>query len=1061
VLSIHRDADGFLWVGTQNGLNRLDGNANKVYRWEGRDGQIVSYIHLIREDLRGRLWLGTHEGLFCMDRREGMIRPAFEAGSQAETSHGTLISALRFDHRQRMWLGSYVSGLAIFEPDTGRFEPFVHDAEVPGSFPAGWERVRDVLPIEDGSAWVGTSEGLLFYDGETERFEVVCPLEAGLPLSKTGTVTSLHRDREGLIWVGTQGNGIFALDGDRRLRHWAKPGSKQLPLSHAGVHGMTEDASGTLWIPTDFGLNAINPERNQVVHYHHERSNPRSIGSNVLSKHPLADDGMLWVGTRYSSLWYADLDQNRFSAFPSFSSLGVEEETVTSLLPWDSGTLLVATDGGGVFVRDPAKGGQLEHRFVKTLRNLPLQKALVMKRGASNTLWIGTWMEGLWHVDLDSGEARQYLHQADTAGSLPDDAVFDMLLTQDRRLWLGTWGKGVGYLDLDSGLFYGPDHPPAIPLPAIEGPITRILEDSRGTLWFASELGGLAKYDARTGVTVRFSQRQADRPEGARWLVNDSINCLFEDSRGRIWIGSNAGGVSVLDPETLSFPDHPLLEALRGESVVNIMEDRHGMLWLATSNGLVQFCEQTGRITWYGEDDGLHGLRFGRWAYAELESGDLLFGGSLGYTRVHTGVFAEPARVARSFITNWNSEGTSIPLPVGNTGASLDASGCEPVRLPSTTRNLSFSYTAPCFRQPSKQHFVVMLEGLEPGWSSPTGMREATYRNLSHGTYRFRVRTSCEEGTWKGDETSIAFVIATPWFHQWWFRLGMAVAVLITIGGYIQWRIRRYRKNQRILERRVFERTRELNESNALLAEQRSQIEAQHAKLRRISENREKLISIFAHDVKNPFGAIMGMADALSESYQDMDEGERLTFITMMRDASHEVYELLQKLLYWALSGDERLPFRPERLNLRETLQPAIEIYRSVATQKEQELHIQQPDRDLFYSGDPQLLTMLVRNLLNNATKFCPKRGRITLEVDATDDGICIQVKDSGKGFDAAFLDARLGCAPGGPDFAGVEGTGIGLQLCSAIVEMHGGTMVFMNQPEGGAWVKVTLASVA
>jgi ligand-binding sensor domain-containing protein/signal transduction histidine kinase len=1049
VLAIHRDASGFVWVGTQNGLNRFDGVAVKTYNWAKSDGMRISYIHLIREDRNGDLWIGTQEGLFRFDRKTEVFHEPFEAGSAPFVHFDSLISALQFEGDGTLWMGSY-QGLARWNPQDGEYRYFQPLTGEPGAFPEGWQRIRDICVEGQDRVWVGTTMGLLLYDRRKDAFSILNGAALGLPFEETGLVCGILKDHEGLIWVATQGNGVFSIRADDlRVQHHFHVASKTHSLTNDVAYGLAEDGDGNIWIATDSGLNAFVRKQDRVVQFLHDRNNPRSIGDNILSKKPVFMDDLLWIGTRYAGVWWADLRPPLFFPHVSNTDNGPAHNVVSAFAQWDDRTVYVATDGGGIDVMDLQSGNFASTRdFQDPMWQLPTDKILALTKDHQGRLWIGTWMEGLIRLDPETGEKRHYKKIEGDVSSLSDDCIFHLICTRSGDVWAATWSNGVCRYDPERDAFVRFEHRPGDLSTVTESPIAFLYEDSRGNIWIASEVSGLNCYDPKTGSMQHFAHKP-----GKPSLNTNSINCVWEDANGLIHVGTNGGGVCVYDPAQGVFIQTALTRQLGVGNVMSILSDGDQNLWLSTHQGLCRYDPLTQKLNQFDASDGLHDSRFGRWSALSLNNGELLFGGTNGFTRVRPDRYSNEEALPTPVITGVKLQDDQrisfLESPRDDAGAVL------PVRLPSTTRNLAFEFTAAWFRQAEKLQFQYRLEGIDEEWTTTQTLREAHYRNLSFGKYRFLVQVCNQDGVWNPDPACLAFTIDTPVIHRWYSRLAFGLALLAMVWFAVHIRLKQLELAKLELERRIAERTKELDASNRRLQEQQGEIAQQNETLVRLNQSKDRLFSIFAHDIKNPFNAVLSVSDLLHNHYEEYSEKEIRESIEFIHLTSNDVYELLENLLYWSVSQEGQIPFAPESIGVGAAIEPAIRLYEVIARQKGLQLHTQVPIEEVVILADPHLLAMLIRNLLNNAIKFTPKGGKVRLSVRHSGGWVEWCVEDSGPGFHASALLMLKEESKG--RYSSGAGTGLGLTLCRDIVQRHGGTLEMGNRAEGGGRVCVKL----
>ena len=1053
VLSINKDSRGFLWIGTQDGLNRYDGYKCKQYRWEQEGGLRISYIDDIGEGPDGDMWICSHEGLFRFDIETENITNAFEEGSPLRKTHGDMVTRIDMDSKGKLWVGSYY-GLLHWDPKTGEYDRYTTDPDNPHAIPEGWERIRSMCLQDDRTLWVGSFAGLMVLDVKTGRFDKIDIRDLGVDAKHWSQIFDIRYDHNGIIWVSTQSNGLIAIDSlTRRGLPFNQSSIYRLSCTSA-IYGTAADSIGRIWIGTDHGLHCYDPVRETLESFHHDLSDPFSLGEDIIARAPLISDDIMWLPSPYAGVWSTDLRPTFFTPYSAVLKNGLDYPIVSSFAEEKDGNLVIATDGGGLNIMDLSTGKFSYYLQDDPPFNLPTCKTLAVIIDTKGRYWIGTWNRGLVRYDPETGEHKTYLPDPDNLHAISGRSVFSLLEDSKGRIWVGLWDGGVSCYDEEIDGFINYWHDPDNPDSMVEVPIMHLMEDRAGNIWISSEIGGLCKLSPDTGEIEVYKHAV-----GKNSLNSNSINCTWEDPQGLIYIGTNAGGLNLLDPRTGRFLDNPLNNGDICSSILGIESDPYGMVWLSTNNGLLRYDYETSLLNIYTKNDGIHDNRFGKWAFTRLSSGDLLFGGPSGFTWVHSDetnpeeVFPDPV------ITGvWTNDKfyKSLILSEAREAGEADV---ETSVFPGNVKSLQFEFSTPWYRGNDRIDFQYRLVGIDQGWVSVHDSRVAQYRNLSHGSYRFEVRVSNLEGRWNKRIASFPFVIRTPWLLRWYSKFFFTLLGIGLIMLLVRWRVYRYRKRGIELEQRIQERTRDLNESNRQLSEKKYEIELQNQKLTQVNLTKDKMLSIFAHDIKNPFNALLSLSEILNNEYDLLNDNERKEYIEFIRTSSNNIYELLENLLYWSISQEHKLPYRPDFIWADEVFESAFKLYKVIAAQKSINLesNISRTSKKLWM--DSQLITMVFRNLLNNAIKFTPMNGTITVESRETSREVIFCVSDSGAGMSDEQANRIFKHKSSDRNSAehDAKGTGLGLPLCREIVELHHGRIYKDTDYEEGLRICFTI----
>ncbi len=1033
VLCIAKDSFGFVWFGTQDGLNRYDGNECKTYRWERSGGLTLSYINHISEGPDGNLWISSHEGFFRFDRISEKVELVFNPKSKEGKTHNTLVSCSEFDEDGNLWIGSY-KGLLRWDPTTKDSELFVPTSPNSTGENESQQNVRCFVMDGTDRVWVGSFNGLYVLDVPNHQFTKVDVHRLGLGTKEWSQVFHQRIDNKGILWASTQSNGLIAIDTQTSEGLSFNTSAINAQLCNVAIYGSTEDEEGLIWIATDHGLKCFDPDKNTLESFVSDPYNPFSIGDDIISSAPLIADNILWLPTRYTGVWMTDLESSLFTPFTGIPGRGLNHSIVSNFAEDEKGNLLIATDGGGINQYNAETKRFAYFQEGDPPFDLPTNKILSILFDRKDRMWIGTWNEGLLRYDPRSGERKIYKPESGNVMSLGGLSVFYLLEDSKNRIWVATWDSGVSLYNEDTDNFTRYIHDPNDKETFVEPPITHLMEDQKGGIWISSEIGGLNRLDPQTGKLELFKNDQRNSI-----LNSNSINCTWEAAGGLIYIGTNGGGLNILDYQNESALENTLVNSLLHSSVYAIQQDKHGMVWLSTNDGLIQYDPDNGNIEHFTIEDGLNSNRFGRWAAATLENGDLLFGGPEGFTWIDTDARSTKSSIPVPQITGiWANE-AFFASRIDLSKTSEDKASM----FNSDVHALRFEFTAPAFRGSKRLHFEYRLIGIDDAWVKAEDIRVAQYRNLRHGDYTFQVRVAMNEMEWLPEIATFSFIIETPIWLMWYSKFLALLILIALIFATIRWRVRFYRLRELELEKGIQERTHDLDQSHRQLTVQKTEIETQNQRLKELNHTKDKMLSIFAHDIKNPFNAVLGFADVLHTSYDELSEEEKKEYIEFIRISSNDVYNLLDNLLFWSISQEDKLPFRPESIFLKEAIEPALKLYQIIARQKNIQFAVIDFPKDRPVLMDRQLIRMLIRNLINNAIKVTPEGGKIEVCCSQSKKEILFEIMDTGPGMPEELNNILLeGRAKSdGKISDAVSGTGLGLPLCIEIVHLHKGTI--------------------
>lgn len=786
---LHQDRRGFLWVGTQDGLNRYDGTGFRVFKADPLDSTLLDsgYILALDEDSTGTLWVGTGGGGLA---RYNPITEHFRVYRAAKgTGQGLpsdFVRAVLVDRRGRVWAGTE-NGLCRFDPRTGHFRTFRHAATPDEGTDLRRDAIRALAQTPDGRIWVGTGEGRLSWFDERRGTLITAwrphPDDAAAADVGQRAVTALLADRNWRIWIGTEGDGLRAYQpATGRLRTYRPVANQPGSLPAPRVRSLLRDRSGTLWVGTSGGLCRFDDARETFRTVRHNPSFPTNgLPDNDVQALLQDRSGQLWVATESGMASFAD-------QLGAFARVGGMPADVWAVLPDAAGHLLVGTETEGVLHVAPDADDPLAPlpdgpmAFQPGAGGLPTPFVRALCRDRRGNLWVGTQSAGLVRYDAGTNQPHAFRHIGRDTASLSDDFVRGLMEDRAGYLWVSTEG-GLNRYDPLTGRFRVYRHDPARPNSLPSNFVRQAVEGRRGNLWVATGGGGLALLDPeRKGAFTNFRHNPAD----ARSLPSDFVRVMYQDRRGVLWLGTEGGGLCRLDDAHPPgrFTTWREADGLPSNVVYAIMEDAGGNLWLTTNKGIARFDPTRNNFRRYDMRDGLVRDEFNAGAFARAADGRFFFGGPGGLLGFHP----DSLRI------------NAQPPPVVLTGLRLfdqpvlldSAIGVRRLlRLRPDQNFLTFEFAALNFHLPDKNQYAYRLLGLTDRWLLVGNRHEAPFTNLNPGEYVFQVKAANNDGVWNQVGTSIRLLIPPPWYRTWWFRLILVLGFFLLL-----WAAYRIRVNQ-------------------------------------------------------------------------------------------------------------------------------------------------------------------------------------------------------------------------------------------------------------------------
>ena len=779
VKAIAEDAQGFVWFGTERGLNRFDGLEFKVFAADDDPvrGPREGHVNALLLDRDGLLWIGTFGGgLSRFDPSTETFATWLHAAESPSSLAHDDVGALHQDTAGRLWVGTQGGTLQRFDPTRNEF---VRIASAPE---ATSDRVSALADDGAGGLWVGTLGAGLLHLERSDGLLRAAP--EALALGRD--ITALLQDRQGRLWIGTRREGLALREAHGALRRFRGQDGDSGDLAHDTVNRLHQDRDGQIWIGTARGLDRYDEASDRFLHHQHEPGDPSTLPYNDVWAVLVDSLGTLWVGTGGGGV------ARHARPAPQFTLLehapddprGAASGGVWSLLEDAQGALWVGTLDGGL--QHAAAGATRYSAFrQRSDRVEPLTDDDVrgLAEGTDGSLWIGT-RHGLNRLDRGSGRVRRYLHDPARADSLAHDYVRPLRVDAAGTLWVGTYGGGLDRYDAARDAFEHHRHEPTRADSLSDDRVYALLADRDGSLWVGTHGGGLNRLDPQSGRFARFRHSARD-PHS---LANDRVLALQQDGEGAVWVGTGAG----LDRATDAGFEH--IEGLRRNVIYGIVVDAAGQLWMSTDDGIVRFDPTQRALQRYPMRELWGNSEFNGGAWHAGRSGQLYFGGISGVVRVAPDRIAQDTDATRVVLTDFTLFNRSVanagldphsPLP-------LPVQFADRLTLDHTQGIFGFGFAALRANSPERRRFAYRLDGFHERWLETAGRnRGATFTGVPPGNYTFRVRATGADGAWLKDEAQVDItILPAPWRSPSAYA-GYAAMLLALVGFLARQRWRR------------------------------------------------------------------------------------------------------------------------------------------------------------------------------------------------------------------------------------------------------------------------------
>lgn len=818
VSNIQQDQAGYIWIATQDGLNKFDGYKFKVLKNEANNENSLpnNYIHFLLPDAHDKLWFGTNRGIGKLDPSTGDITKINR--TEYPDLRGYIFTHLAFDRNGILWALSEKHGI-------NKINTSNHQVDVLTSIES--TTAFSCLFADDNyTIWIGTKYGQIYYsDPPYDQFNLI-------ENNELGSIREVHHfsqrsDNE--IIVSTE-YGVYSVTNKQNIQPLTTLGG----LRYRPIKCTYIEDENNIWVGSaQDGLFLLQYDKNYNQRIFHYKKNPYDNSSiaddNILS---IFEDrnGIFWIGTEKGVSKFDKYKQG-------FTTISVNNDPAEGLVDYNVWS----------FEEDPQKNIYIgtkkdltiykwdEQKFYHVYRNTTdLHYLLTIYVEDPNTIWLG-YDDGLFKLHIEDLENEKYrfeqikFSQSDHSSKV---RVYRIVDADENRLWIGS-RSGLSIIDKKTHQFqfyeHGTDEDGSIG----DGSVKIIYRDLSKKLWVVTSNSGLYNLIEKTDGSFSFKHYPINNYNEQ----NGQITSVLQTEPGFMWMGTYGEGLKKLNLKTKDVTSWTELDGLSNNVVYGLLKDDNNCIWMSTNKGLSKFDIETESFTTYSVKDGLQSNEFNSTAFMKSSRGRLFYGGINGYNVFHPNeieINPNPPKVIISTVT-LSPKGTKKKEIIAK-----DITSTTEIELDYNQNDISFEFIATNFSNPSKNRFKYKLEGHEEEFTHLENENKVHYLNIPPGAYELKVYAQSADGVWSTQPTVIKLTITPPFWLTWWFRI-VAILILILIGViYNRRRVDKIRRQKVRLEIEVVKRTRQLTEQAKKIQEQAKKAEIQAAKIEHQNELLEK-----------------------------------------------------------------------------------------------------------------------------------------------------------------------------------------------------------------------------
>ena len=1029
------------------------------------DGLSQNTVNTIFKDSRGFLWFGTNDGL---NRFDGKTFKVFQQNHTKANSIGANgITGITEDDEHRLWIGTKQNGINIYYPEKDSFAILNHKANDPKSVAGNY--VSNVRFIKPGLLLAGFSNDKIdIINTKTLEIKHV-PLRGSdsvLRISKT----CFAKDGHGNIWIGSASKGLFLLDTvSYEVTNIPLYGKHTIIDNNEPVGVMDIkilDKNHLLMATFRTGLilfDVINHTYKQI-----SINNPKEImegNYNITNSLEILNDSIIWVTTMDIGLVEYNINSNKTIYYNTSSgNNNFSFNGFLSMYKDNQGIVWLGSNGIGLYYYNPQSALFITANY-KTTREPHLHFISVRsiyKKG--KFLFVGGY-SGLDKIDLDSKQCTSILdrsipyHITELPGDTgfiwiaqevgsdllrlniqnnkverihsvnlknPDNwfPFFKILPYNDSCIWLGSiWGNLILYnykLHKRMKVFS-----PATTPNFIRGNLLALYYRNRkNQLWVGSATNGIIVLNPKSGnIIYRFN----DFNSGTSQYYVNAVKTIVEDHKGNIWVGTG-NGLYQFNDSTESFTGYFTSDGLPNNTVYAVLEDKKGCFWLSTNKGISRFNPENKSFLNFDSKFGLQDNEFNTNAYFKDSTGFFCFGGIKGITWFYPDKFSMDTLNTKTVITGVTINNRAVKTSLINSGT--------PLEIPLQTYNVSITFSGLDFLNPSSIKYRYRIN--DSDWILLENNNSINLGRPSYGLNKIVINASNTVGQWSKYHAEVMFNFKKPIYLQVWF-IGLIILIAVLLGiTYYYYRTLVLRRRQYHLESEINLATKDLKKTQLKLEKEIKHKEIVEKQLRESNATKTKVFSIIGHDLINPFNALLGFSELLRENIDVASKEELKSYANVMYHSSHTLFDMVQNILTWSRAQQNKIVSYPEMVNLYDLVNLVFDAQHQHATSKEIQL-VNNIPKNLEAYFDRNMLEIIIRNLISNAIKFSNKNSTIKVNARINHQKVTVIIKDEGIGMSREKVDNLFN-----PDHnikttgtSDEKGTGLGLLLVKEFINLH------------------------
>lgn len=1050
---IYEDSRGFIWIGTRGGLNRFDGHSFtriKLPKMKSTSSIDVGqhYVNALKEDSSQNLWIGTLGGVYVYNLTDDTFEMYEHIPNDPKSLSFNLIEGFSIDKHNNMWVATR-NGLNKFDAATKTFTHYVYDENNKNTVTDNY--IYSILHDNANNLWIGTLTGGLnvMVNGSDEVTRTYTNKTYAFP-----EVRAIFQDSKQNIWLLTSQQGIFIkYTHSKEFVKFETDAYKQNPKFFTALSAINEDINGNIWISSFMGGVAIyNPQWKTMQFYKEDMPAPQSICGNSIRAIYRDKTGNMWLCSHGGGISIYSPIASSISTYARSPYKNSVPGNIVSCFQEDAdGSMYIGTDGAGFSLFNPKKQSFTNFGIKDGFSSDAILDIKEIKPGI---LAIASWNGALNIYNTKTKKIDKYSFKAKKTNTVALNIYGMYFDKKTNLLWCNTYGDGIVVFDCNTFSFIPEDKLSQLFPQWNQSMFTSkiVFDKVDNSVWF---IDGIVLGRVSNNTVHMFYESDSTSECTDGFFCND----IIQTKSGTIYTAGYSG-FKWFDRKdnclkNITFPHCNFSDAK------SLLEDAYGTIWVTTPDALYRYNPKDKTIRNISNVWGMPRIQYYRKSAFRTADGHLYFGSLKGFVVLHEDSSYTYNITPSLYITKLYINNVEQTPGIENSPITKDVTLLKEVRLNHNQSFITIEFGVLNFIDNEKSLCKYKMLGFDKDWIYAGKERRATYTNIPPGTYTFLVSTTNSEGEWIDTPHSLTIVILPPWWKTLWFKLLVIALLVFGVFVFIYLREKSIKETNKQLEQKVDEKTKELQLANTTLLEQKNTIEQHYENLReqqlvieiknsQLQEalnTKNKLLTVIAHDFKNPLSTLIGFAKLMQDKITAKKNSELLPSIQSIVNSAQTIHNQMIEVLEWSVSKDDAVKYNPMDINIEILIKDTLSLIQDTAAQKNILIEASFKITNAAFV-DPRMMSAIIRNLVINSIKFTPRNGKVSILVSQQKTAIEITVKDTGIGMNQEQIDRILSDTYMiSEDYK----SGFGLQLCKTFIKRNNGTLHIYSEVDKGS----------